>query len=195
MISVENVNKVFPNYPITVNDKGWIYGVWYCGTSFNKTKIYGQAPPNYLKRLYALFPGPGIWLHAPSGIIRHGAEGGLFDNGKEHFTVDLVKRGPGCPQILANTAALPFKDGIFDVVETDPPYSSADCQKYGVPKYPRYKAMAEFWRVLKPGGYLAWLDVRYPAYSRGTWKLEGLIAIITGFERQTRLASLFRKLE
>ena len=36
MISVENYNKVFSKYPMTIEDKGWIYGVWYCGTAWQK---------------------------------------------------------------------------------------------------------------------------------------------------------------
>lgn len=191
-IDPQHLNKVFPKYPITVEDKGWIYGVWYCGTSFYKAAMYGQHPPTYLKRLCALFPGEGKWLHAPAGLVPNGRYEKSYGCAW-HTGIDLVSRGDGNPVTIANAAALPFADNTFDVVESDPPYGREHEEVYGTPKYPRYKAMAEFKRVLKPGGYLAWLDVRYPSYKHVEWKLIGLIGVVTGFERVTRILSIFQK--
>lgn len=188
-MDVKNLNTKLSKYPITVQDKGWVYGVWYCGTSFTPSEMYGQHPPTYLKRLFALFPDAKTWLHAPSGVLPHGEI-----DGRIHHTVDLVSRKEGCPEFIADVTKLPFQDNYFDVVETDPPYSVEDSKKYGLPKYPRYKARDEFWRVLKPNGYLCWLDIRYPSYRRQEWKLVGLIGIVTGFERQTRICSIFQKI-
>lgn len=184
----QNLNAELSKYPITIQDKGWVYGVWYCGTSFTKAEMYGQHPPTYLKRLKALFPNERVWLHAPSGILPHGEIDGCV-----HHTVDLVSRKEGTPEFLCDVSELPFRDESIDIVETDPPYSVEDSKKYGLGKYPRYKARDEFWRVLKPGGYLCWLDVRYPAYRRKDWGLVGLVGIVTGFERQTRILSIFQK--
>lgn len=58
----------------------------------------------------------------------------------------------------------------------------------------RNLAMREFGRVLEPGGYLAMLHTYYPSYRRKEWRLEGLIAIVTGFQRATRVLSIFRRL-
>lgn len=187
-ISIENTNRIFDRYPITVRDKGWVYGVWYCGTSFTKAEMYGQHPPNYLKRLLSLFPESKEWLIAPSGVIKNGE----FE-GKNLTTVDLISRKRGCPQYTSDVKQLPFDDNTFDCVETDPPYREEYCKIYEVPKYPRYKAMNEFHRVLKPNGYLCWLDVRYPSFKKKQWKLLGLIAVITGFERVVRVCSIFQK--
>lgn len=188
MINVQNLNSTLSKFPITIQDKGWIYGVWYCGTSFFKAEMYGQHPPTYLKRLQALFPDHTNWLHAPSGVIPHGNYGGIF-----HTTVDIVSRKDGCPQYLADVRKLPFPDESFDLVETDPPYSVDDSKIYGCDPYPRQKAINEFHRVLRPAGYLCWLDIRYPSYKSKDWKLVGLIGIITGFERQTRVLSIFQR--
>lgn len=187
-LAVSHLNKAYPKYPITVKDKGWVYGVWYCGTSFVKAEIYGQHPPTYLKRLRALFPGSVDWLHCPSGIIEHGKI-----DGKTVRTVDLVSRRNGCPEIIACASNLPFTDNSFDVVEADPPYSREHEKIYETGKYPRYKSMAEFRRVLRPGGHLCWLDVRYPSYRRRDWNIVGLIGVVTGFERVTRILSIFEK--
>ena len=68
-IDVESVNLAFPKYPMTVDDKGWIYGVWYCGTSWQKVKLHGEYPPTFLARALALFPDAKDILHAPSGAV------------------------------------------------------------------------------------------------------------------------------
>jgi len=185
---VENVNKTFPKVPMTVYDKGWIYGVWYLGTSWTPVVIHGQHPPHYVDRLTALFADCPDWLHAPSGIIPHGQYGSI-----NRTTLDLVSRAEGCPQYIGSVTDLPFDDESFDVIETDPPYTDKDSKIYGTPKYPRNKARDEFHRVLRPGGYLCWLDTRYPSYRRKDWKLVGLIAVVTGFLRVTRVCSIFQK--
>jgi len=176
-------NKQFPKWPNTIYDKGWIYGVWYCGTSFQKVELYGQYPQTFLKRALALFPDidESRILHAPSGIL----EG-------PGVTVDSIQRKPGCPQIIADVTDMPFKDNRFDLVLTDPPYSEADSKIYGCKKYPKNKAMKEFRRVLSPGGYLGWLDVRYPMFRRKDWDLIGLCCVVTGFMRVTRMFSIFQ---
>lgn len=189
-MDVDNINTQLSKYPITIRDKNWVYGVWYCGTSFTPASMYGQHPPTYLKRLLALFPDAKVWLHAPSGVLPHGEI-----DGRIHHTVDLVSRAENCPEFISSCNNLPFADESIDIVETDPPYSVADSKKYGLPKYPRYKARDEFWRVLKPDGFMVWLDIRYPMYQRKKWKLVGLIGIVTGFERQTRICSIFQKIK
>jgi hypothetical protein len=54
--------------------------------------------------------------------------------------------------------------------------------------------MKEFRRVLRPGGYLGMLHTYYPSYRRKEWKLAGLIAVVTGFQRATRMFSVFERL-
>jgi hypothetical protein len=185
---VASFQQRFPKYPGIFEDKGWLYGVWYCSTAFKKSEMYGEHPGNYRNRVIALFPECKEWLHAPGGIVPHG----MID-GRHHVTVDLVSRKEGFPSIIANVTKMPFKDESFDIVESDPPYGQKHCQVYGTPKYQRYKAMDEFWRVLKPGGYLVWLDTRYPAFKRGRWKQVGLIGVVTGFERLTRICAIYKK--
>ena len=186
MLDVDHLNRTFPKYPVTIRDKGWVYGVWYCGTSFQKAEIYGQHPPTYMKRLRALFPSARRWLVCPSGVIA---------DRDDTVCIDLVRRKEGRPDIQASADSIPLGDSTVDVVETDPPYGAEHEEIYGTGKYPRRKSMAEFRRVLRPGGYLCWLDVRYPMYKRKHWELVGLIGVITGFERVTRVLSIFRKME
>lgn len=184
--NVEHWNRVFDRYPMTIDDKGWICGVWYCGTSWQRVKLYGQYPPGFVKRALALFPDVPEHriLHCPSGTL----EG-------PGVTVDIIKDDVRCPQVQANANDLPFCDNSFDLVLSDPPYSAADSKKYGCEPFPMAGFMRESARVLAPGGYLGVLHTHYPSYRRKDWKLHGLIAVVTGFRRATRIFALFQNLK
>lgn len=183
-ISVENLNRAFPNYPATVSDKGWIYGVWYCPTAWMKSHFYGQFPLTFLKRVMALFPDAKDILHCPSGTLRGPG-----------VTVDLIRDEQRRPDFIASAESLPFRDNSFDLYLSDPPYSPADSKVYGTPPFRGKLAMKEARRVLKPGGYYALLNVRYPTFKPGEWKFVALIGIVTGANRCVRLLSIFQKLE
>jgi SAM-dependent methyltransferase len=182
-MNVANVNSAFPKYPMTVEDKGWVYGVWYCGTSWDRVRLHGQYPPTFLKRALALFPHAKDVLHCPSGTVTHGT------------TVDLMRDEVRQPQIQACASDLPFPDASFDLWLSDPPYTPEDSKKYGCKPFPLDKMVKEAHRVLRPGGHLGILHTYYPRYLRQMWKLRGLIAVVTGFQRATRMFSVFEKLE
>lgn len=183
-ISVENLNRSFPKYPITVQDKGWIYGVWYCPTAWMKTHFYGQYPLTFLKRVLALFPDVADKdiLHCPSGTVTGPG-----------VTVDLIRDEKRQPDYVASADKLPFPDGSFDLYVSDPPYSKADSAKYGCPPFKNRAAMSEAGRVLREGGYYCLLNVRYPSFRRGSWNFIGLIGVITGANRVSRVLSIFQK--
>lgn len=124
MISIENLNRTFPNYPVTISDKDWIYGVWYCSTAWMRTHFYGQYPSTFLKRVLALFPTAKDILHCPSGTITGPG-----------VTVDLISDQQRKPQFIACATALPFADNSFELYISDPPYSHADSKKYGTPPF------------------------------------------------------------
>jgi SAM-dependent methyltransferase len=184
MISVANLNATFPKYPMTIEDKGWIYGVWYCGTSWQKVTLYGQYPPGFLKRALALFPDAKDILHCPSGTVTGPG-----------ITVDLISDEVRHPQVIASANALPFPDGSFDLILSDPPYSAEDSKKYGCEPFPLGGFMKEAQRILRPGGHLGMLHIYYSPYRRKEWKLEALIMVITGFLRRARVFSILTKKE
>lgn len=184
MISVANWNKQFERYPMTVEDKGWIYGVWYCGTAWSKVKLHGQYPPGFLKRALGLFPDAKDILHCPSGTL----EG-------PGITVDLMRDAVRVPQIQASADAIPLSDNSIDLFLSDPPYTVEDSKKYGCPPFPLRGMLKEAHRLLRPHGILGILHTYYPSYRRAEWKLRGLIAVVTGFQRATRMFSLFECLK
>jgi hypothetical protein len=179
---VQNWNRSFPRYPVTMEDKGWVYGVWYCGTAWQKVRLYGQYPPGFLARALALFPDARDILQVPSGTIT--APG---------VTVDAVRDEVRCPQVVASAAAIPLGDHTFDLILSDPPYSTEDSAKYGCAPFPMGGFLREAHRLLRPGGCLGMLHVYYPSYRRKDWRLIGLIAVVTGFARKTRMFSILQK--
>jgi SAM-dependent methyltransferase len=184
LIDVDNCNRTHRRYPITVRDKNWIYGVWYCGTAFTKVKLHGQYPPTFLKRALSLFPQANDVLHCPSGtIVGHGV------------TVDRVVDEVRRPMVQADARSLPFADSSFDLFLSDPPYTSEDSLRYGCPPFPLHAMMREAKRVLRPDGYLGVLHTYYPSYRRKEWQLVGLIAVVTGFQRATRMFSIFKNMK
>jgi SAM-dependent methyltransferase len=183
-MNVASVNATFPKYPVTVEDKGWVYGVWYCGTSWDKVRLHGQYPPTFLKRAMALFPAAKDVLHCPSGTI--------VGSG---ITVDRMVCDVRKPMIQADAANLPFADNSFDLWLSDPPYTKADSTKYGCKPFPLQAMMREASRVLRPNGHLGVLHTYYPSCRKKEWKLEGLICVVTGFMRATRMFSVFRNLK
>ena len=182
-MNVHALNTAFPKYPMTISDKGWVYGVWYCGTSWAKVRLYGQYPPTFLKRALALFPTATDILHCPSGTVMGPG-----------LTIDATRDAVRTPQIVACASALPLRDGSLDLILSDPPYSPADSAKYGHKPFPLVSFMNECHRTLRVGGHLGMLHTYYPSYRRKRWKLVGLIAVVTGFQRATRMFSVFERL-
>jgi SAM-dependent methyltransferase len=192
-MDVAALNQATKKYPRSftdengdsIQDKGWAYGVWYCGTSFTKVKLYGQYPQTFLKRALALFPKAKDVLHAPSGS--------LVDLPNGHVTLDMYDDDVRKPMFRGDCGNMPFADQSFDLVLSDPPYSEEDSRIYGCAKFPEKKFMAECRRVLRPDGYLGFLAYHYPSYRRDEWQLKGLFAVVTGSCRRTRMFSVFQK--
>jgi hypothetical protein len=183
-ISVAALNEAFPEYPVTIEDKGWILGMWYCGgQSWQKCPFYEQYPPTFLRRALALFPGAKQIVHCPSGTVTGPG-----------LTIDLIRDHSRRPQIVANAAAIPLATASTDLVLSDPPYTKEDAKVYGTPPFPMDKFMAEASRVLRRGGYLGMLHTRYPNYRSNELKLVAQIGVVTGPCRIFRVFSIFERL-
>jgi SAM-dependent methyltransferase len=184
-VDVAHLNEAFPQYPITIKDKGWIDRVWYCPRRFQKSKFYGEYPATFLNRALALFPLAENILHCPSGAIQ----------GVPGITVDKVKDAARCPQVVADACALPFQDSSFDLTLSDPPYSDHDAERYGTGHFPLRKAMREFHRVLKPHGHLGLLHVMIPSFSKEVWNCVATIGVLTGTNARARVFTIFECLK
>lgn len=181
-LDVEHLNWKYPKYPVTVSDKGWVYGVWYCSTAWMKTHFHGQYPLTFLKRALALFPKAERVLHCPSGTLTGPG-----------MTVDLVRDAQRRPQVQASADNLPFKMHTFDLYISDPPYSDPDSGIYGCAPFPMKGAMREAHRVVEPGGFYCLLHFWYPSFRERDWKMRGLISVVTGANRHPRLFTIFQR--
>jgi hypothetical protein len=174
-------------------ERGWVYGVWYCGTSFTKKKLYGQYPKTFVKRVSAMFAGLPL-LHLCCGVCR--IEGAV--------NVDNVDRedaecpGRSAADYLLDVEALPIPESpfvphSFGAILIDPPYTGEEAvEHYGQSRLVRPRAVFDqAHELLVPGGFVAWLDERYPRVSRKKFSLFGLISVVTGEERRVRLLSIF----
>ena len=180
-LDVDHLNRTFPKYPMTVQDKGWVYGVWYCGTAWRKARMYGEYPPTFLARALALVPGAERIIHCPSGTVTGPG-----------MTVDLVRDKVRVPQVVADAARLPFPDSTFDFYLSDPPYSDVDAKHYGTGHYPLNKAMKEAHRVVENGGLVGLLHKYPPSYNRTNWEPLAMIAVMTGFSKIVRMFTVVR---
>jgi hypothetical protein len=185
-LDVEFYNQTFLKYPKLIGDKGWIYGVWYCGMTYQR-KLYGQYPPTFLRRALSLFPSvdPKRILHCPSGSLNGDVPG---------VSVDCMRDEIWQPQIIAAADCLPFSDCSFDLVLSDPPYSDAHSREVQHAPLPAQKEHAEFHRILARGGYFGLLHFRYPSFKRTEWEMRALIGVVTGSNRNVRVFTIFQKL-
>lgn len=168
-------------YGFTSYERGWVYGQWYCGTPWKPASYWGQFPATFLRRITVMFPVERM-LHLCSG---HSYIKGALNLDRESVPAQDVR---------ADVEYLPLRPESFSVVLIDPPYSEEDSARYGGSRLLRTQvALREIREVLVPGGYLVWLDEKYPSYRRRDWHLCGLIGIVTGFERRARFLSIFRK--
>ena len=183
----DNYAREFPNYPSVIYQKGWLYGIWMIGNNFrSKKKYYGEYPPSYLKRLKALFPDCKKVLHLFSGVVEKGTW-------LEEVTFDINSNLN--PDVVGDAHNLSeyFDPGTFDLVVADPPYSQEDAFHYGTPMVNRNKVVREVVKVLKPRGFLCWLDQVLPMYRKRELVLVGTIGIVRSTNHRFRVLSIFQK--
>lgn len=182
----------FPEWPgswLHVSER-WLHGVWIMGNNYrNRSPLYGAYPPGYLGRVLTLFPDAERTLHLFSGSLQRPQEArGLW------VGLDLVRDAERCPTVRADAARLPFRDGSFDLVLADPPYSLEDAKRYGQKMPDRRKVLRELHRVVEPGGFLIWLDCSMPMFRKAEWDWFGAIGLIRSTNHRFRTVVMFRRL-
>lgn len=174
----------FPTYPPLAVYGDWLYGVWEIGNNYKGNGFYGAYHRGFLRRLQALFPDhpPHTWLHVFSGALS-ATEGG----------VRVDSNAAPKPSVVADASRLPFLDGTVSMAASSPPYMAADAARYGTKMVNRRAVMLELARVVKSGGFVAWLDCVKPQYRRAQWKLFGEIAIARSTNHRVRCVFLFER--
>jgi hypothetical protein len=179
-----------PNTPLVVHQKKgrpFLHGFWFVGGG-NVSNFYGSYQTEYLNRIGTLFPdcdGQQEVLHLFSGSLPpspHYSRVGIDPTGQYKSDIELDAH-----QL---SSFLPFKPWL---IYADPPYSKEDSEHYQNSMVNRARVIEECNLVLRPGGYIAWMDQALPVFSNNSLQLVGGISYIRSTGNRFRLISLFRK--
>jgi hypothetical protein len=69
----------------------------------------------------------------------------------------------------------------------DPPYEKRDFDRYGQPPFNKAQVIRDLGEVMRPGAFLAWLDVIVPMYSKKVWNLLGHIGLVVSTNTRVRM--------
>lgn len=178
-------NAAFPKYPRMLADKGWILGVWNVGNNYKGSGFHGSYPNSYLKRITSMFPDMVRALHLFSGSLPPG----------DYVRFDRRTDLPNGVDVVgeANELASHFPANSFDIIYADPPYSEEDAQRYGTCLISRNVVVKQCLPLLRPGGFLCWMDMILPMYAKKDWKRCGEICITRSTNHRVRAVFIFRK--
>ncbi len=177
----------YPESQLRASDR-WIQGQWVLGNDYRGTGMYGSYPPAYLKRIAELFPDATSVVHLFSGSLP------TCQSPTRGVTIDLRDTEQVKPGVRANVYALPFLPASFDLGYADPPYTATDAEQYDTPMVDRRKVLYEAHRVIKPGGFLVWMDTVLPMYNGQFWKWVGAIALWRSSNHRVRGVHIFSRL-
>jgi hypothetical protein len=101
------------------------------------------------------------------------------------------------PDVCCNAEELSahVKENYYDLILADPPYTEEDALRYGSPMVNRNKVVKECHKVLRPGGFLCWMDMVLPMYSKKQFKRVGEISISRSTNHRVRAVFIFQKVE
>lgn len=166
----------------------WLIGAWYNTANERGFSFYGAYPPNYLKRIRSLFPECRKVLHLFSGVVEK-----QYEN---EITFDI---NPECngykPDVVGDVRKLStyFEKDEFDLILADPPYEEKDFEIYGNEPFSKPGVIKDCYNITKQGGFLVWLDVRFPMFSRKYWSVIGTIGLIQSTNHRVRMITIFQR--
>ena len=178
--------KAFPKFqPLYVTQTDRIEGLWIMGNNYTtKTNFYGAYPHGYLPRVMSMFPDKEKIAHLCSGSL---------PKSDDYLRVDI--NPDRCPDIVADAEKLSetIAPSSFDLILVDPPYSKEDAEHYGTVMLSRKKVLAECHKVLKPGGWVLWLDQVLPMFAKKNWHWGLAIGMIKSTNHRVRCVFGFEK--
>jgi hypothetical protein len=192
LYAASECGKKWPDSIPWVGKDDRLYGMWILGQDYrNKTPYYGAYPPNYLDRIFSLFPDVqhDEIIHLFSGSLPEGTKGLRVDVNKK-LKPDIVWDA----HQLSRCPAL--RKGV-NLIIADPPYSIDDAKRYGTAMIKRKNVLEECAKILRPGGWIVWLDQAMPMYSKDRLNIQlaGAIGIIRSTNHRFRVVTFFRKTE
>lgn len=183
----ELFNSAYPQLPPLVVHKGFLYGHWDVGSG-NVSSFYGAYQTEYLLRINTMFPdclGARETVHLFSGSLPASADYtrvGMDPTGKYKSDFEC--------DIHALSSFLPFKPAL---ILADPPYSQEDSEHYQNSMVDRARVVRECAQVLRPGGWMAWMDQACPIFSNSEIRRGGIISYLRSTGNRFRCIILFQK--
>lgn len=188
-------SSTFPDYPAVWYSKSWLLGNWSIGNNYAGSGWHGSYPPSYLKRIHAMFPefSKEETLHLFSGSLSPGF-GGEKDWAADFSGICFDGNKDLGPDVCGDAEQLStYFQNQFGIILADCPYSDEDANKYGFTLINRNKVVKEAYKVLKPGGFLCWMDMVLPMYSKEQFERVGEISISRSTNHRVRAVFIFRK--
>jgi len=176
-------HAAFPDYPPLCATDRWLYGMWMMGNNYRGSGYHGAFPPSFLRRVMCLFPEAEDILHLFSGSLTDDVAGDRMDINPD-LNPDIVGDAEELSQHVSKQ---------YDLIIADPPYTAEDADHYGTTMVNRNKVVKECYQVLKPGGYLVWLDMVYPMYAKREMQLVGTIGIVRSTNHRVRCVFIYQK--
>lgn len=188
MLDLHHYNEHRGVYSPLMYYNGVVYGFWLCGQNYRTTSdLYGAYPATYIRRIGLLFPKEfreGLNLHLFSGAIRSEGQFLTYDIRPDYdpdVCQDATELDKWCPH------------DYFDLILADPPYGK-NHEKYGTQPFSKAKVVRAASKVVKPGGYLVWLDTIIPMWAKKDgWRLAGTIGIVQSTNHQVRVVTILER--
>ena len=179
--------KAFPKFePLQVTKSNRIEGLWCMGNNYTTSGYYGAYPHGYLPRIQSMFP-------TETGDRVLHLFGGSLPQSENYIRLDI--RPEVNPDVVGDAHTLDkiFAPNSFDIIFADPPYSAEDAEHYGTCMVKRRVVMAGCNYILRPGGWLIWLDQVLPIFSKEKWMWNLAIAMVKSTNHRVRLITGFQK--
>lgn len=193
----ENYNAAYAHLPhqqlhVTLDTKGeeFASGFWFCGGG-NVSSYPGSYQTEYVKRMDVLFADA---FAIPRNVV-HLFSGSLPPSPR-YTRVGIDFTGSGYKsdlEIDVNqlSSRLPFKPSV---IFADPPYSDEESGRlYNTSLINGERVLEECWNVLKPNGYIIWMDRRLPLFSNDKLRLSGCISYIRSTGNGFRCVTIYKK--
>ena len=185
-LRAEFYNSTYPHLPpLTVHDDAdgqFLYGFWFLGGG-RHSDFYGAYHTEYLARAATLFPDLKQVVHLFSGSLPPGPY------------IRVGKDPKYKPDIEGDAEQLSsFLSFHPDLIYADPPYTRQEAEdEYQISLVNGPKVVSECAKILKPGGFLVWLDQRLPVFSNDEIRWVGCISYVRSTGNRFRCVCLFQK--
>lgn len=184
-------NQQYPHLlPLAVaqqDNRPFLHGFWFVGGG-NVSSFYGSYQTGYLERIATLFPdckGREETVHLFSGSLPASDDYtrvGIDPTGKykSDFECDAHSL----------SSFLPFRPSL---IYADPPYSVEDSEHYQNAMVNRARVVEECSLVLRPGGFIVWMDQALPVFSNDLIRHVGLISYVRSTGNRFRCVVIWQK--